>query len=292
VVPTVGSPASAMVCGRQPASSAAAASTCTTRRPIDRRYPPRVGAVDAVSVLSASPSRTALFLDFDGTLAAIVPEASAARPLPGVPALLAALHQRYGRVAVVSGRPVAFLLDRLSDGLELHGLYGLEAWVDGARHDHPDAERWRAVVADAVASARRRLPAEVDVEDKGLSLTVHYRQAPGSAAAVAGWAEAEAAASGLERRSAKRSVELHPPVHVDKGTVVMERAAGMATVAYLGDDEGDLPAFAALAALAEAGAQVVRVAVDTPEVSPALLAAADVVVPGPEGAVALLTALI
>lgn len=247
--------------------------------------------MDAVSVLSASRSSTALFLDFDGTLAAIVPEPAAARPLPGVADLLVELSARYGRLAVVSGRPVTFLLEQLGTEIELHGLYGLEAWVDGARRVHPDAERWRSIVATTVTAARRALPPGAAVEDKGLSLTVHHRQAPATATAVRAWAEDAAASSGLELRSAKQSAELHPPVRVDKGTVVAERSVGMTTVAYVGDDEGDLPAFAALGALADAGARVVRVAVDTAEVSPALLAAADVVVQGPEGAVALLRSL-
>ena len=248
-------------------------------------------AVDAVSVLVAAPECTALFLDFDGTLAAIVPEAAAARPLPGVPDLLRRLSARFGRVAVVSGRPVGFLLEHLGPEVELHGLYGLEGWVDGALRTHPDAERWRPVVAEAVAAARRDLPHAVDVEDKGLSLTLHFRQAPDAASTVAAWAGAASSSSGLEVRSAKMSVELHPPVEVDKGTVVSERSAGMAAVAYVGDDEGDLPAFEALDELAAAGCRTVRVAVDTAEVSPRLRAAADHTVAGPEGAVAFLQSL-
>ena len=55
--------------------------------------------------LAAEPDRSALFLDFDGTLAAIVEDPTAARPLPGVPALLAALAPRFALVAVISGRP-------------------------------------------------------------------------------------------------------------------------------------------------------------------------------------------
>lgn len=247
--------------------------------------------VDAVSVLAASPERTALFVDFDGTLAAIVPEAASARPLPGVPDLLQRLAARFGRVAVVSGRPVGFLLEHLGPGVELHGLYGLEGWVDGRRRAHPDAERWRPVVAEAVVAARRELPGEVDVEDKGLSLTLHYRRSPSAEEAVTAWAVAASSSSGLEVRSAKMSAELHPPVEVDKGTVVGERSVGMAAVAYVGDDEGDLPAFAALDRLAAAGCRTVRVAVDTAEVSPRLLAQADHTVSGPEGAVAFLRSL-
>ena len=49
------------------------------------------------------------------------------------------------------------------------------------------------------------------------------------------------------------SVELHPPVAVDKGTVLAELASGLAAACFIGDDAGDLPAFDALDELAEAG---------------------------------------
>ena len=62
---------------------------------------------------------------------------------------------------------------------------------------HPGAEPWQQVITDAVARARRELPADVLVEPKGLALTLHYREAPGTRAAVEQWAEAEAARTGL-----------------------------------------------------------------------------------------------
>ncbi len=56
-----------------------------------------------------APEAAAILTDFDGTLAAIVDDPAAARPLDGVPALLDELADRYALVAVLSGRPVAFL---------------------------------------------------------------------------------------------------------------------------------------------------------------------------------------
>ena len=87
------------------------------------------------------------------------------------------------------------------------------------------------------------------------------------------------------------SLELHPPVTVDKGTVVEERSDGLRSVAYIGDDVGDLPAFAALDRLAERGIAVVKVAVRTPDASDPLLAQAHHLVDGPEGALDLLRSL-
>jgi trehalose 6-phosphate phosphatase len=248
--------------------------------------------VDPLAALRRDPATTAIFLDFDGTLSPIVPVAREARPLPGTSETLIALARRYALVAVVSGRPVAFLGEHLPAGVERHGLYGLEAVVDGEPVVQPEADSWRTIVEDVVAAARIEGPPGLDVEHKGLSLTLHYRRQPHLAAAAVRWAEAAADRSGLQLRRAKMSLELHPPVAVDKGTVVQARAAGMTAVAYIGDDEGDLPAFAALDNLASRGVATAKVAVRTPETSGALLAQADIQVDGPEGALALLRELL
>jgi trehalose 6-phosphate phosphatase len=248
--------------------------------------------VDALAPLRRDPASTALFLDFDGTLAPIVAAAADARPVAGTAETLTALARRYGVVAIVSGRPVAFLRDHLPPGVERHGLYGLESEVDGVARTHPAAEPWRDVVASVAADALATGPDGIDVERKGLSLTLHHRRRPDLAGPALEWATAAAQRSGLELRRAKMSLELHPPIAVDKGTVVTERSDAMTAVAYLGDDVGDLPAFAALDALAARGVATLKVAVRTPESDPAVLAGADLAVDGPNGALALLRALL
>jgi trehalose 6-phosphate phosphatase len=248
--------------------------------------------VDALAALRRHPATTALFLDFDGTLAPIVPVAAEARPLPGTTEVLTALAARFGVVAVVSGRPVAFLADHLPAAVEWHGVYGLEAVIAGEPLAEPGSEVWRPVIDDVAESAQRTGPRGLDVEHKGLSLTLHYRRQPDLADRTYEWAAEAAARTGLHLRAAKMSLELHPPVAVDKGTVVLARAAGMSAAAYIGDDEGDLPAFAALDQLAASGVATVKVAVHTPEVSRVLLAQADVEVDGPAGALALLRQLL
>jgi trehalose 6-phosphate phosphatase len=195
-------------------------------------------------------------------------------------------------VAVVSGRPVAYLAGQLPEELTLVGLYGLEQRRDGVRVEHAGAAGWRAIMAEVVADARRSLPSQVEVEDKGLSLTLHFRRHPDQVADAAAWAERAATAAGLHVRPAKMSLELHPPVSVDKGTVVDDLTAGLDLGCYIGDDAGDLPAFDALDRLAGRGGTALRVAVETAESSAPMLARADLVVPGPEGVLSLLTALL
>ncbi len=213
-------------------------------------------------------------------------------PLPGAVEVLARLAERYGLVGVVSGRPVSYLQERLAgagERLWLSGLYGLEATDGGRPVEIPGVRWWRPKVAEAVAGARERF-GEL-VEDKGLSLTLHARTAPEREAEIRAWAAAEAGRSGLAVRPAKASVELHPPVPTDKGTVVEAAAGGMRAAAYFGDDLGDLPAFDGLDRLALTGVTAVRVGVRTEEAPPELLHRADVVVDGPEGALAFLEAL-
>lgn len=203
---------------------------------------------------------------------------------------LAALVDRYGLVAVVSGRPAAFLSEHLDvAGLARWGSYGLE-WVDadGAVVEDRQATSWRAAVATVVARAREGAPAGVGVEDKGLSVTFHVRNAPSTERWVRAFARARAAETGLVEHDAKMSVELRPPLATDKGTVVRRLVAGRFRAAcFVGDDRGDLSAFEALADVDHG----VRVAVRSPESPPELLDAADLVVDGPEGVLSLLLTL-
>lgn len=202
--------------------------------------------------------------------------------------MLGRLSERYGLVGVVSGRPVSYLVDRLAaagDRVWLSGLYGLEGTDAGRPVEVPGVGWWRPVVAEVVQRSRERFGDLV--EDKGLSLTLHMRTAPELDDEIRAWAAAESVRSGLVERRAKASVELHPPVPTDKGTVVEAAAGGMAAAAYFGDDMGDLPAFDGLDRLAAAGVDTVRVAVRTEEAPPELLRRADLVVDGPEGCLAV-----
>jgi trehalose 6-phosphate phosphatase len=88
---------------------------------------------------------------------------------------------------------------------------------------------------------------------------------------------------------ARQSVELRPPLDVDKGSVVRRIAIQrrLEAACFIGDDLGDLPALAAVGELRHG----LRVAVRSAEAPAELLAAADVVVDGPPGALAFLRAV-
>jgi trehalose 6-phosphate phosphatase len=225
-----------------------------------------------------------ILTDFDGTLAPIVDEPEKARPLDGVPELLGRLADRYAVVAVLSGRPVAFLERWLPPSVVLAGIYGLEVVRDGVHVDHPEAAAWRPLIDEVFEVAHMSGPERMRVEHKGLSLTLHFRGSPDAGPEVEAFARQLAERSGLSVRPARMSVELHPPIDVDKGTAVRELAGELSAACFIGDDLGDLPAFRALDTLAARGATAVRIAVRSAEAPPALLDAADLVVDGPEGA--------
>ena len=244
---------------------------------------------DLLEPLRDDPARSAVLTDFDGTLSPIVEDWTAARPLPGVRDLLEALARRYAVVGVISGRPVAYLAEQLGTALRLAGLYGLESVIDGQRVAAEGAEEWRERIDRAAESATNRFGSLV--EHKGLSMTVHFRTRPEIAEEVAVWARREQRRSGLELRAAKASVELHPPVTFDKGTVVEAAVGTLDAVCFLGDDVGDLPAFDALDRLGARGVHAVKIGVRTSEAPTVLLDRADLVVEGPVGAVEVLRTL-
>jgi trehalose 6-phosphate phosphatase len=241
--------------------------------------------------LLADPRTAGVLVDFDGTLAPIVDDPDAARPLDGVADALAAVARRYRRVGVVSGRPIEFLGPLLPKGVTVWGLYGLEVLERGRRRDHPLAGSWREVVSDVASVSAASGPVGMRVENKGLSLTLHFREHPELADEVRAWADRQASRSGLRCREARRSFELHPPIDADKGTAALAVAKGLRAVCFIGDDAGDVPAFDALDRLADAGTAVVRIAVASDEAPPALLERADAVVDGPDGVLAVLRRL-
>ncbi len=248
-----------------------------------------------LAVLLEDPASSAVLSDFDGTLAPIVADPATADPLPEAPGVLAALTRRFGLVAVISGRPVSFLAQRLATagpGLRLFGAYGLEWLEDGKVHRAPEAGPWQAEVARVVEAARATFAGEgVGIEDKGVSVTVHWRQAPEAGGRALDFARTWSQRTGLVRQPGRMAVEFRPPVGIDKGAVVERVAQGMAAACFAGDDEGDLAAFAALDRLAARGTRTVRMAVVDEETPPDLIAAADVVVPGPADALDLFSLL-
>ena len=128
--------------------------------------------------------RTLFAFDFDGTLAPIVPRPSAARAAIGVQRRLAQLA-RSALVAVISGRGLADLRERIPPEVRYCiGNHGAEGLVEA-----PDADAMRQICGAWVSQLRSYLTdldrsSGIIIEDKGLTLSVHYRLAADRALAA------------------------------------------------------------------------------------------------------------
>lgn len=129
------------------------------------------------------PAHYLLGLDFDGTLAPLARKPILAQLPPYNRRLLTRLCKlRRARVAIVSGRALIDVRDKVGvEGLIYVGNHGLEIQdPSGQVWIHPEARRCQALMrrlARRLARDVRAYPG-VFVEDKGVTLSVHYRQLP------------------------------------------------------------------------------------------------------------------
>jgi trehalose 6-phosphate phosphatase len=250
---------------------------------------------DQLAAFRVEPASTVLCCDFDGTIADIVTDPSAATVQPLAALALAELAQRLKVVAVVSGRPVAFLRiqlgQKLASALELYGRYGAEhLGTAGVEIDQPPSHTLRAQF-ELIALEAREIAPGVRIEDKGGSIALHWRETPELGNRLLEFATSPAV-GGLEARPGKLMVDLVVPGAATKGsTLTRLLSSGARCGCFLGDDIGDLDAFDALDSFEEAGGQALRVAVSSPEIPPALRDRADVVVRDPAEAAEFLAEL-
>ena len=211
--------------------------------------------------LTSAPRDTGVFLDFDGVLAPIVARPEDAYPPEETRTELRRLADRYGLVAVVSGRAGDDVAARVGvDGLVYVGSHGLE--LDRL------AARWRQQIVDFASAAP--WPA-AEIELKGLSVAFHFRSTTDEAESVRALeALADTAREeGLVARFGRKVLEVLPPVGSNKGTAVRHllEGADLSRALVAGDDTTDLDAFRAVEELEHK----VRVAVQSAE-SPTILA--------------------
>ncbi|WP_245656651.1 trehalose-phosphatase [Novosphingobium naphthalenivorans] len=199
--------------------------------------------------LRISP-RTALFLDFDGTLVDIAEHPDAVVVARSLPGLIEVLSQRLdGRLALVTGRSLGALEALLGPlGVAMAGSHGGEFRPAAGGEVQPLADPLPGNVVDELsdfAAAHGGLL----VEPKPFSVAVHYRHHPHAMESLLAHAERLAEVHGLKIKHGKQVVELVMPGS-DKGSAVarfMERAEFAGTEPlFVGDDVTDEDAFRAV----------------------------------------------
>lgn len=185
--------------------------------------------------------------DFDGTLAPIALRPEQVTTPPGARAALDRLRGRCV-TAVISGRSRDDVLGRLGVTVDFvvgnHGIDGL-----------PGAER---ETAECVAVSRgwlaqlrggetlRAVDPGILLEDKGVSLSVHYRQARDAGRALSQLPGLFSQLQPVPRIvTGKMVFNLLPPAAVDKGTAMLRllELSGAEAGLYVGDDVTDEDVF-------------------------------------------------
>lgn len=199
----------------------------------------------------AAEADWAYFLDVDGTLLEIAETPDAVIVDKQLLDLIARLHRASGgALALVSGRTISDLEGLLGmSRLPMAGLHGLERRdVAGRLWIHAAPPEAKCAIKAALLPIQERHPGLL-LEDKGLTLALHYRQAPTLAAYVHRLMRrlATSAGDGLELQCGKKVVEIKP-AGIDKGSAVSEYLNEppfyQRRPVFIGDDLNDEHGFA------------------------------------------------
>jgi len=203
-----------------------------------------------------APPRLLVACDFDGTLAPLVPRPEAAA-LPGATErVLRHLGAAPGvSLAIISGRALADVRTRVPLPVDCfagnHGLEMAGHGLDGVRAQATALQPRLAVIARTLGLRLGHLPGLL-VEDKLLSLAVHYRKVdPAHRDEVTSTVAAVAAQDEAFRVQAGHAVvEILPAIPWDKGEALKQIAGRLgiprSAVFYVGDDTTDESAFRAI----------------------------------------------
>lgn len=203
--------------------------------------------------------RIGLVTDVDGTISPIVDQPDAARVSPRTRSLLADLQRTLPLVAVISGRSAGDVSRRVGvEGLIYVGNHGMEEWEDGKAQVLPEIAKYRPRLEKALELIPALMVERMLLEDKGATLSLHYRQTKSPQdiyRQLAPQLKQIADSLGLRLTEGRMVFEVRPPLEIDKGTA-FERLITthqLDSALYLGDDTTDVVAFQMARRLRENG---------------------------------------
>lgn len=195
--------------------------------------------------------RLGLVTDMDGTISPIVNDPDAAEVTSQNRELLSALQTVLDLVAVISGRAASDVHRRVGvPGLVYVGNHGLEWWTGDQVDLAAEARPYRPALETALKAVQAEQLPGMLIEDKGATLSIHYRQTRDPAAAEADFtpvAERIAHQQGLHLFKGRMVFELRPPVEINKGSAFRQLVDRyhLDAALYLGDDTTDADALRA-----------------------------------------------
>jgi trehalose 6-phosphate phosphatase len=233
-------------------------------------------------VSSIPPQELLLVSDFDGTLADIVPEPTAAAPLPDSLHALRRLVPMLKKVVILSSRTNTELVDHLPiPGAQLIGDSGLPPPTPR------ETEALRVFNAEAAKLLGHTPGAWIEI--KPASSAVHFRNAPISGQKVLDMLRPLLHQTGLYGGLGRKVIEVHSP-QAGKGNALeaLVKRLDPGGLVVMGDDENDRSMFRVAS---RAAIPHVCVGVGSAEVPPDLFDHCDLVLDGPAEASAFLRSL-
>lgn len=192
-------------------------------------------------------SRTLLVLDYDGTLSPIVRRQTKAQMSARTARLLKSVCELYP-TAIVSGRSLRDVQMRLQGArvLDVVGNHGLE-WRGsrGSVRHREKVSKWMKKLHHALETGE--IPREgVELEDKNLSLSIHYRAARNHARVRELLEDCVRGLSGAHVVEGKYLLNLVPDARANKGSAILKlkRKLSCQKVIFVGDDVTDESVFA------------------------------------------------
>jgi trehalose 6-phosphate phosphatase len=184
-----------------------------------------------------------LAFDYDGTLAPIVKNAGQAQLRPTTKRLLKSLCEFY-ICALLTGRARNDVLIHL-EGIpfaQVLGNHGAEGEIPSPENElmMKETEEWRMQLEAHLGSLQG-----VQIEDKKLSLSVHYRKARRKSFTIARIEETLKRLKGCRIIGGKQVVNVLPKELGGKGQalVQLKKSYGRATAFFIGDDLNDEEVF-------------------------------------------------
>lgn len=195
---------------------------------------------------------TALVTDIDGTISDIAPTPNEAVVTELMKKTLAKLKEKFGLVAVISGRSALNAKKMVGvEGLLYVGNHGMEYLKNGKLTKNPEVEKYLFKIEEAGEKLKSEDLSNIQgliFEDKGICYSIHYRQTKPSENArekILNTIHDEPACKNLKISEGRELIELRPPISCDKGTILQNiiNEHDLGKIIYLGDDITDRDAF-------------------------------------------------
>jgi trehalose 6-phosphate phosphatase len=197
--------------------------------------------------------RPGLLTDIDGTISELVAHPEDAVVEDRARAALSRIAERFELVGAVTGRAAEDALNIVClNQLTYSGNHGMEIWHNGKLEQSPVAARFTPKITQLLdrLDTPRKYP-EIFVEHKGLTASIHYRNAENPERAkelLLREVNPQADELGLKITEGQMVIEVRPPVNLSKGTSVIELidTFNLDGLVYIGDDSTDVDAFRSL----------------------------------------------